>query len=318
MPTSRLPRFQRVPHLPRIELTARDREILRQVRRHRFLRSSQIVSLLGGSRQHVIRRLQLLFHHGYLERPRAQIDYFHRGGSQSIAYGLGSKGARWLARELSLPRRADWGASNRTVGRLFLEHALLTSEIMVTLEVACRRHRHLRLLGAEELPLPKGVRGKREPFRWNVRLADGTKVGLIPDRVFGLELTQPGKDPIRAYFFLEADRATMPIVRPTLSRSSIQRKLLAYEATWSQGLHRSLWGFHRFRVLTVTTSPGRVKNLVEACRGLARGQGLFLFTAAAALRTATDPLALMCEAARADHPESLLDSLSPVPPRSVR
>jgi DNA-binding Lrp family transcriptional regulator len=315
MSPSRLPRFQRVPHLPRIELTARDREILRHVRRHRFLRSSHIVSLLGGSRQHVIRRLQLLFHHGYLERPRAQIDYFHRGGSQSIAYGLGNKGARWLARELSLPHRADWGASNRTIGRLFLEHALLTSEIMVTLEVACRRHGQLRLLAAEELPLPKGIQGKREPFRWNVRLADGTKVGLIPDRVFGLELTHPGKDPIRAYFFLEADRATMPVVRPKLSRSSIHRKLLAYEATWSQGLHRSLWGFHRFRVLTVTTSPGRVKNLVEACRSLTRGQGLFLGTDAEALRTNAEPLAMLWEAAQGGQSESLLDSVSPSPQR---
>jgi hypothetical protein len=27
----------------------------------------------------VLRRLQLLFHHGYLDRPRAQIDYYRAG-----------------------------------------------------------------------------------------------------------------------------------------------------------------------------------------------------------------------------------------------
>lgn len=319
MSPPRLPRFQRVAGLARIELTARDREILRHVRRHRFLRSSQIVDLLGGSRQHVLRRLQRLYHHGYLERPRAQIDYFRRGGSRAIAYGLGNKGAAWLKRDLDLPpQRLDWSARNRGAGRLFLEHALLTSEIMVALELACRRHDGVRLLADEELTLPKEARAQREPFKWNVTLADGAKVGLIPDRVFALEFAVRGGAPVRAYYFLEADRSTMPVVRPNLSRTSFRRKLLAYEATWSQGLHRSRWGFHRFRVLTVTSRPGRVKSLVEACRGLARGQGLFLFLGAESLRASSDPLSLLWKTARTDQPESLLDSLSPVHPPSVR
>ena len=319
MSHARLPRFQRVAGVARIELTARDREILRQVRRHRFLRSYQIVDLLGGSRQHVLRRLQRLYHHGYLERPRAQIDYFRRGGSRAIAYGLGNKGAAWLKRDLDLPpQRLDWSARNREAGRLFLEHALLTSEIMVSLELACRRRGGVRLLADDELTLRKEVRGQREPFKWSVKLADGAKVGLIPDRVFALEFAGQGGAPVRAYYFLEADRSTMPVVRPNLSRTSFLRKLLAYEATWSQGLHRSRWGFHRFRVLTVTSRPGRVKSLVEACRGLARGQGLFLFTDAEALRASKDPLVLVWQTARTDHPESLLDSLSPVHPPLVR
>lgn len=103
MSPPRLPRFKRVSNIRAIELTDRDREILRQVHRRRFLRSTHLVALLGGSRQHMLRRLQLLYHHGFLERPRAQIDYFHNGGSRTIAYGLGNKGAAWLKRELSLP-----------------------------------------------------------------------------------------------------------------------------------------------------------------------------------------------------------------------
>ena len=72
----RLPRFRRAPGVPRIELTERDREILQQVHRHRFLRSSHLGQLVPGGRKHLLRRLQLLYHHGYLERPRAQIDYY--------------------------------------------------------------------------------------------------------------------------------------------------------------------------------------------------------------------------------------------------
>ena len=162
----RLPRFQRAPDVALIQLTERDGEILQQVHRHRFLRSSHVVSLIGGSRQHVLRRLQSLYHHGYLERPRAQIDYFHQGGSRAIAYGLGNKGAAFLKRELSLPfHRLDWGAKNRDTGRVFLEHALLSSDIMVGLELACRRHRHVRLLTADELPLPETARDAGERYR---------------------------------------------------------------------------------------------------------------------------------------------------------
>src|SRR5258708_2434392 len=98
---SRLPRFKRVSPVAPIQLTERERDIIRLVHRHRFLRSRQIVSLMGGSEQQVVRRLQILFHHGYLERPRAQIQYYERGGSRAIAYGLGSKGGV-LLRQLGI------------------------------------------------------------------------------------------------------------------------------------------------------------------------------------------------------------------------
>lgn len=303
----RLPRFQRTAGVARIEVTKRDREILRQVHRHRFLRSSHLTSLIGGSRQHVLRRLQLLYHHGYLERPRAQIDYFHRGGSRAIAYGLGNKGSALLKRELALPfNRLDWGSKNLSTTRLFLEHALLISDIMVSLEVACRRHGQVRLLNSDELSLSGSVR--REPFQWRVNIGGRLKTGVIPDRVFGLEFTVSGAKPVRAFFFLEADRATMPVIRANLSQSSFHRKLLAYEATWTQNLHRSLLGFHRFRVLTVTSSPERVKTMIEACRRLEKGQGLFLFTDVDTFLGCADPLSLPWVSPREKAPESLLGS----------
>ena len=61
-----------------MQLTERDREIIRLVHRHRFLRSSHICSLIPGSPQQLLRRLKLLYHHGFLERPRSQIDYYHQ------------------------------------------------------------------------------------------------------------------------------------------------------------------------------------------------------------------------------------------------
>jgi hypothetical protein len=106
-----------------------------------------------------------------------------------------------------------------------------------------------------------------------------------PDRVFGLYLAGGLPDRREMFFFLEADRGTMPVKRRGLGRSSFFRKLLAYEATWQQGLHRSQLGLPNFRVLTVTTGRERVRHLVEAARSLNTGPGLFLFADATGLAT---------------------------------
>jgi hypothetical protein len=263
---SRLPRFQRVATVAPILLTERDYKIIRLVHRHRFLRSDQIIVLIGGSPQQLSRRFQLLFHHGYLERPRAQLQYYERSGSQAIAYGLGNNSSSLL--QLN---PASWGEKNRAIGRIYLTHALLVSDVMVSLELACRQH-GIRLLHEDELNLPVEA-----PLHWRVKIRDGTKLGVIPDRVFALEYTDQNGHVQRIYYFLEADRGTMPVVREKLAQSSFYRKLLAYETTWTNKVHQRHLGIHRFRVLTVTISAARVKSLLDACSRLQRGHGLFLF-----------------------------------------
>jgi hypothetical protein len=263
---SRLPRFQRVVTVAPIQLTARDQKIVRLIHRHRFLRSRQIIALIGGSAQNLSRRLQWLFHHGYLERPRAQLQYYERHGSQSIVYGLGNKSGSLL--QLN---PASWGEKNRAIGRMYLAHALLVSDVMVAIELACRQH-GIRLLHEDELNLPVAA-----PLHWRVKLRDGTKLGVIPDRVFALEYADQHGATQRVYFFLEADRGTMPVVREKLAQSSFYRKLLAYEATWANKFHQRHLGLPRFRVLTITTGAARVKSMLDACSRLQRGHGLFLF-----------------------------------------
>ena len=267
------PRFRRVATVAPIQLTDRDLDIIRLIHRHRFLRSHQIAVLLGGSEQQIVRRLQLLFHHGYLERPRAQIQYYERGGSRSLAYGLGSKEGALLRRELGVVVNfSAWSEKNNSVGRVFLEHALLVSDVMVSLELACRK-RSIRLLYEDELDLPV----ERQPSKWWVKIAGGTRLGVVPDTVFALGYTDRNNQVERAYFFLEADRGTMPVVRKGLAQTSFFRKLLAYEATWANKVHQRHLGIPRFRVLTVTTIPARVQTLLGACSQLKRGHGLFLF-----------------------------------------
>ena len=307
MGSPRLPRFKRACAVDAIRITDRDREIVRLVHRFRFLRSSHICLLIPGSPQQLLRRLKLLYHHGFLERPRAQLDYYHKGGSSHMVYGLGNKGVALLRRDL-VPGigQVRWGEKNRATGRIYLEHALLVSDVMVAIELACRRT-GIRLLTAHELAVADKTTGERRPFRWQVKISNGLKLGVIPDYVLALAFKDQDGVAKRAFFFLEADRATMPVIRKSLSQTSFYRKLRAYEATWSQTIHQTQFGFHRFRVLTVTTSAERVISLVNACSKLKRGQGLFLFADRTILEKPGDIFLAVWQSGKQAQLVSLLD-----------
>jgi hypothetical protein len=164
--------------------------------------------LVGGSSNAVLRRLQLLFHHGYLDRPRAQIDYF-RHGSRLLVYGIGSNGARELTQRFGVESsKVDWTSKNRAANRLYLEHTLAVADVMVAFEIACRNSQQARLIEAEEL-----TSGKEH---WNVSLRHRGKsemLGVIPDKIFALEFVARHET---ALVFLEVDRATMPVLRKGL------------------------------------------------------------------------------------------------------
>lgn len=280
---TRRPRFERAP-MRRMALTPRDLAILRAVHRHRLLRSTHFVALSGGSPQVTLRRLQLLFHHGYLDRPPMQLDWYARG-SEPLVYALGNRGAEVLERKGEVRRGGiRWDTKNRNLSRVFLRHTLAMSEVMIAFEVACREREGVQFIPPEEVlaGAPEATRRLRLPFRWQVEIRHGGKpyhLGVEPDRVFGLRFEGMPENRQRTYFFLEADRGTMPATRKGLAQTSFLRKLLAYQETWRRGLHRKYLGIPNFRILTVTTSRVRVEHLAAACRLLAGGDSrLFLLT----------------------------------------
>src|ERR1041385_2543599 len=198
MDSIHLPRFRRAPDVIwAMQLTPRDANIIRLVSQHRFLHSNQIISLIGGSPQPVLRRLQLLFHHGYLDRPRSQLNYYYQSGSKRIVYAIGNKGAKLLAdAPLEGRLRFDWTDRNQSVKQFYLQHSLLISEVMVAMEKSCARSEHIRLIREDELTARINL---RDPFRWTVDTGSN-RLGLRPDKVFGLENTRTGD---RAFYFLE-------------------------------------------------------------------------------------------------------------------
>ena len=274
-----------------MDITQRDKDVIRQVARFRFLRSGQIVSLIGGSSNQVRRRLQALYHHGYLDRPRCQIDYFHRGGSRPMVYGLGSRGAALMRREFDMPfHRIVWSRKGPSegVGRLFLEHTLMVADVLTAAEIATRGSAGnggsggsggsgghatagMRFVAPEELT---GESKKREPFHWSTTV-NGRRVGLVPDGVFGIETGNSAAPKSRIICLLEADRGTMPITRCSRHLSSIARKLAAYTALWKSGAFEKRFDTKRLAIFIVTTSEARAKNIAEAVEALPVGKGLF-------------------------------------------
>lgn len=278
-----------------LALTTRDLEILRLVAEHRFLSSVHLHQWLGGSRQNLLRRLHRLFHHGYLDRPTAQLDYYHRGGSRPMVYGLGRRGAGRLRRDLNVPfARLDWAGRPRAVGRLFLDHALLVADVVTQLELACRRGGNMRLVVLDGLAPENASTSRRRTWQWSVTVSARQRVGVAPDRVIALEPVDSENQNERQTFFLEADRGTMPITRSNCRQTSVERKLLAYEATWSQHLHQSRLGLPRFRTLIVTSSSLRAANILKLVRSMRRGRGLFLCASTEQLAAQENILSSRC------------------------
>lgn len=92
------------------------------------------------------------------------------------------------------------------------------------------------------------------------------KINIVPDAIFGIHFTNKPDGRNKSYFFLEADRGTMPLTRKDFKQTSFLRKLESYRDTYLNALHTKFLGINNFRVLTVTTGQDRASNLVEVCK----------------------------------------------------
>src|SRR5215831_15202039 len=93
---ARRPRFRRAEP-PAFRLTDDDLAIVRLIEQHRFASSRQIAALIGRSVDRTNDRLSRLYHAGFIDRPKAQLDYYPSKGSSPIVYALSDLGAQLLA-----------------------------------------------------------------------------------------------------------------------------------------------------------------------------------------------------------------------------
>jgi hypothetical protein len=285
--TSRAKRFERRQTPAPFQLTERDLRILSHVARHRFLSSQHLAKLDGGSEQNLLRCLRILFDHQYLDRPYIQLAHMPISGPRPMVYGLGRRGAQALRDHSVHADASDWTERNKRAGAKFIEHTLAIADFMVGLEIDCREHGDIKLLYEREIltNAPERTQKSREPLRL-VMPGLSNKMGVssvIADGLFGLVFP----DDTAAYFLLEVDRGSMPVVRANFDRTSYRRKLLVYWEAWKKKLHVEQFGISQIRVLTITSSTKRVGNMLSAVDEITAGKGSNFFLFASAKDTST-------------------------------
>src|SRR3954468_23303493 len=186
---TRRPRFRRATEPPPFRLTADDVEIVRVVARHRLIRSTHIAALVGRSLDRTNDRLLRLFHAGYIDRPRAQLDYYPTFGSAPMVYALADRGARLLREQDGVKfRNPKWSRKNREATRPFIEHQIEIVDFQVGMQRAVRERGGVELISAEDIiaDAPRSLPAMN-PFSLRARLSDRgivRETAIIPDIVF--------------------------------------------------------------------------------------------------------------------------------------
>src|ERR1051325_2630882 len=203
---TRLRRFRRAAAPPPFRLTDDDIEIVRVVARHRLIRSTHVAALVGRSLDRTNDRLLRLFHAGYVDRPRAQLDYYPTFGSAPMIYALADRGVR-LLRDCDGVKfhNAEWSRKNREAGRPFIEHQIAIVEFQVALRCAVDERNDLHLIDANAMLAGLRNPDRRRPVSLPAKVSHrGAKheFSVIPDLVFGL---RPAKGGLRNYA-VEIDR----------------------------------------------------------------------------------------------------------------
>lgn len=288
---------------PGLRLTERDVEIVKAVARYRVLHSEMIgraVALAGfetggidtcreafDPAKKIRDRLTELFHGGFLDRPRSGFS-FALPGSDPIAYAVGREGERLLAR-LDVEMDASPGRKTRNATSGFLEHQLLINEVAISLRESVSSNMSVAI--GDEMRAAAAAR-RSHPFRFSAEVTLGTEtrtIGTEPDLAFTI-----GADDRTLAFFVEVDRSTEPALRyryargarrPTLTGTSILRKLLAYGALKRTDTIKDRLGWRNFKVLFVCeTLPGsgnRIARLMEVVRDhVPKQTAMFLFASA--------------------------------------
>lgn len=283
---TRKPKFERVKNPPPILLTERDLDVLFALLRYRFLSSDQIAALIrDGSAVQLKRRLQSLFHAGYVDRPAAQKKYYSKEGQLPFVYALARAGAKALMEhERHAKLRLDWAHKNKSVTDPTIKHTLAIADAMIGFETQSGEEflSQASLLDAGE---------DRKQLKWKAVIPgkDGPeKLGVIPDQFFGLK----GADGKTRFFFVEADRGKMPVTRTGPRQTSLIQKVQSYLASRVQKTPQEMFGIHAFRVIFVLPSEERRQNLLKAVLEISHGKGsnLFLYATYDGLK-AGDPLA---------------------------
>lgn len=259
-----LPKNTRAKGEVRFTLTPRDIEIIQWVNRCRYVRSSQIKSLLFADCKNLDtthRRLKFLFHNGYLGRVTP---YVKMGdGTSEIAYYVDRKGVEVLESQgEEVLFRVN--PKKTQVGYQLLEHTLALAQFRIQLELALKDHPSVTIHRFTHDFELKGQTqeaiGRNRHKLYDEVLHPATKESFIvyPDGLFILKATvsneQGELEEAQRLFFVEIDMGTE-------GHTVIKDKVTGFALYREQNIFKKWGKFDSFFVLIATTTPERAKNI---------------------------------------------------------
>lgn len=251
-----------------MRITPRDRAIIRAVYQFRLLSAHQIEALLfqsekpNGKRTVCQRRLQLLFHHGFLDRLPTPVMLGE--GRQPYVYVLDKKGADLLANEMDMDRaELGWKPKYNALSPSFINHSLLVNDVLLVFTLLAEAGHWKLKQWLSDRDFSTAAYQDKVPYR-----TQGMhKMRIFPDGYFRLSLPDVEQD---THFFLEVDRSSE-------NNQTWQDKMKAYYQFRQNGFSERYYETKNFRLLAVVNSPNRLVNLKRTTER-AGGDHYFWFT----------------------------------------
>ncbi len=241
-------------------LTQRDLEVVLDLYKYRYLKTSQIQQLYFPSLQTANRRMRSLI-------DQKLVKHFSVPNVAERIYHISQRGASLVANQLGVTAEdLNWSKNTRAPkDYYFMQHFLGINQFRIDLNQACQNS-PVELLGF----IPEYFGSKHLSGRITKHIKDFVfdarnprdKITHTPDAVFALQ-----RDDKPALFFLEIDRGTEVLTNPykgflKMSRYYInyakERKFKSYEQEFNCSQ------LHLFRLLIITTSEQRLNNMRQA------------------------------------------------------
>jgi len=232
-------------------------------------------------------RLRKLYDHKYIDRPKAQAAIFAYADKRPTVYALGNTGASLLSNRFNIPMpsKVYWTEKNRRVREKHIEHTLGISDFMVSVEMECLNSDHLEMIDPQIIinRSPVQTQNSKYPFRWKTKIRHNGQphdISIVPDYVFGIRDKNGSRYKSEKFYFVEIDRATMPVTRRDIKQTSFMRKIHSYADTYERALAERHFGMKGFQMLTVTTSQKRIQDIQTAIanmKDVSFSAGTFLF-----------------------------------------
>jgi len=221
-----------------------DVEILTYIYQLRFATNDHLMALTGRIQRRLNYRLEKLTQNKYLYRRR-------NSNYDKYIYTLNKKAAPLLVEHgVATPEILKLRVRLGELKELFLNHALMLSDIHTTLLLASRNG-PIKLIDWRE--------GKTDVYDSVTVFENGQRVKypVRPDAFFTLKDTRREEGKNLSNFFLEADRSTT-------TNKRFQRKIKGFDYYDQQGKHTKKYGIQGFQVVTLTLTEARAINLCNA------------------------------------------------------